>query len=261
MMRPRNSRVSQQSVLINGLNFDGLLVDRGKIRKQELVANAKNKNATFGSLLHDNGKEDAPTFINKRDVCLRLELAYGNYIIMPCTFEPGKSMAFSMGVFAESKVKCHEILTERSIGIVAEFEESTAGGPPEMGEIARSEKKKNVVAPYLQNPKVVLHWKSMRRVEDLFTITVRAEVRDCNCPFGLRLYKKTKPHQTQPLFEKNVIEEVAPSGTAELKVEFTLDKSKGPFCIVPFLAEKGTTGKVVISVTTDQPGLSLEQYY
>ena len=238
------------------------LTDRTQIRKQELVSNSKNKNATFGSLLHDNGGSDAPTFVNKRDVCLRLELGAGHYIIMPCTFEPGRCMQYSMGVFAETKIACNEILTEKSVGIVCEFIDSSCGGPPEAGEIARSEKKKDLNATFLMNPKVVLHWKSQRRVEDSFSITVRMEGRNLdNAPFGMRLYKKTRPHQTQPLKEKNCIEEIVPAGVGDFSHDFHLDKSNGPYCIVPYTASKGQTGKVVVSVTTLQPGLTLEQYF
>jgi hypothetical protein len=235
------------------------VMNRSDILAKEKIL-AKDKNQTIGSMLHEND-DSTPTFINKRDVCIRTELTAGHYVIMPCTFEANVQMYFSMGVFAESKVKCKEILSEKMCGITCEFADATAGGPPEVGEIARSEKKHDLNAAFLSNPKVALHYKSSRRIADSFTLTIRVESKGLTAPYGLRVYKKTKRHQTYPLVEKNVIEEFAPVSGDFFSHELHLEKKQGPFCFVPYTEKKGQQGKVSISVTSVQPGLSLEQYY
>lgn len=242
-------------------HFAGRLVDRSHIVKAETYA-ATDKNRSMAAMLHSGASDGtAPTFINKRDTCLRLELGGGSYIVMPCTFEPNVQMHYSLGLFAESRVKFEEILSEKMVGITAEFTETSAGGPPEVGELARSEKHGDTNASFLANPKIVLHYASARRIHDTFEISLRIEARDIQTPFGVRIYKKTKPHQRSPLREKNLLEDIAPAGNTMLTKKLILEKRLGPFCFVPYTSTKGSQGKLSVSVQSLQPGLSLEQYY
>lgn len=219
--------------------------------------------------LHEKGKilqqtfppwSEAPTFTNKRDTCLRVDLTAGQYLIMPTTFNPGVHMPYSLGIFSERKAKVWEILTEQTSGIPAEWSEDSAGGPPEIGAIARAEKRGGTEAAFWRNPKFVITMKSSRRVQDDFTVSVRLESKG-DFGVGLRLYKKTKSHKPKPLREKNVLETINPAAAHNIVHEFKLQKKQGPFVLVPFSEKEGLKAKFNISITSKEPGLILEMYH
>jgi calpain-5 len=233
------------------------LTDRGKILKQELMTHGKEdaKNATFGSLLHETDP-GVPVFVNKRDVGLRLELAAGSYIVMPCTYEPNKTMQFSLGVFAERRCKVSELRDEKTHGIVVEL--PTEGGPPEDGPLARAEKAHDDKGvPFLQNPKLVLDFKK-RRVSETLHLLLRVEPEHADTAVGVRIYKETKHHERAPLHGKHVLEELEANGKSSHELE--LSRDEGPYVFAPYAKTAGTTGKVRVSVTTKER-VTLSMYY
>ena len=232
------------------------LTDKAKVLKQETLSHIDDKNATFGSLIHERDTDAAPVFTNRRDVCLRVDLAPGSYVILPCTYEPNRVMQFSLGVFAEKKCRVQEILVETTSGVVVEL--PAEGGPPEAGPLARAEKEgdgKGVA--FLQNPKLVLRFKK-RQVDEHFHVRLRVEPQFQHEVLGVRIYKKTKPHQRMPLHPKNILEDFEPTGKTTYDLE--LDRDQGPFCVVPYAKTAGTTGKVNVSITTSER-VKFEMYF
>jgi hypothetical protein len=50
-----------------------------------------------------------PLFIESREFSLSLTVSPGNYILMPCTFDPGQHGRFFLSVYAEDPVVCGEM--------------------------------------------------------------------------------------------------------------------------------------------------------
>ncbi len=233
------------------------LTDKPQILKNELLTHGKvdAKNATFGSLLHEKDAE-APVFVNKRDVGMRLELAAGSYIVMPCTFEANKSMHFSLGIFAERRCKVTELKLESTHGIVVEL--PAEGGPPEEGPLARADKAhSDSGVPFLQNPKLVMDFRK-RRVSETMHVQLRVEPEQQGSPVGVLVYKETKHHDRFPLHPKNVLEDFEPTGVTMHELE--LSRDDGPFVFVPYAKIAGTTGRVRVSITSKEK-CSLSMYY
>lgn len=146
----------------------------------------------------------------------------------------------------------------QEIGIKGEWSDTTAGGPPNAGELARSDRGKGH-SDFYNNPKVVLRWK--RRVEDTFAVTVRVEILgDGPTAVGLRVYRKAKLHRSAPLAEKLVLETIQPAARS-LEHTFTFHKNDGFFAFVPFLPQAGTQGKWALSVRSMQAGLKVDSYF
>ena len=81
-----------------------------------------------------------PTFINRRDTYARVDLEKGHYVIIPCTFDPGRRQTFALSVFSERRTKVWEILSDQEHGCYAEWSDMTAGGPPDVNEMKRADK-------------------------------------------------------------------------------------------------------------------------
>ena len=233
------------------------LADKSQILKQELVTHGKEDahNATFGSLLHDKDA-GAPVFVNKRDVGMRVELAAGSYIVMPCTFEADRPMQFSLGVFAERRCKVSELQVEATHGVTVEL--PAEGGPPEDGPLARAEKAhEDKGVPFLQNPKLVLDFRR-RRVSETMHVLLRVEPQFDGTPVGVRVYKETRHHERAPLHSKHLLEDLEPTGKSSHELE--LSRDEGPFVFVPYAKTAGATGKVRVSITTKER-CTLGMYY
>lgn len=50
-----------------------------------------------------------PTFINRREYSLSMDIEVGTYILIPCTFDPGQLAHFILTVYSEDDIECGEI--------------------------------------------------------------------------------------------------------------------------------------------------------
>eukprot|EP01112_Ceratiomyxa_fruticulosa_P011179 TRINITY_DN3018_c0_g1_i1.p1 TRINITY_DN3018_c0_g1~~TRINITY_DN3018_c0_g1_i1.p1 ORF type:complete len:963 (-),score=250.30 TRINITY_DN3018_c0_g1_i1:195-3083(-) len=131
-VKPSSAGNSTVTILLGKDTDAGIPVDAASSAKSTLfvgfyVFKTPNKGAPTTALTGSNlvGKTN---FVNSSDVLSTLNLEAGDYVIVPCSFDPGQEARFTLTIFSSGRIEPLNIVKEEGTGVKGVWEGPSAGG-------------------------------------------------------------------------------------------------------------------------------------
>lgn len=143
----------------------------------------------------------------------------GTFVLVPCTFEPGREANFKLSLLSQKPVRVSELKDEaKEVSLNGEWRAENAGGSPEF-------------PTWRMNPQFFMMMFNTIKV----SITLRQREKKL-VPIGFWIVRGQAPDRVLLLRPEDVVAKVEPKETASVSLELELEKSDLPCTCVRLLS-------------------------